>query len=116
MLPSTRATLIGALAVALWSGLALLTVATAPMPPFLLCAASFAIAGLAGLGWIAAGAGVGGLAGVPLRGYFVGTPGVFGFYALFFLAPRPAPPARGGAVFFFLAPVLLPRPGGAAGG
>lgn len=125
MLPSTRATLIGALAAALWSGLALLTVATAPMPPFLLCAASFAIAGLAGLGWIAAGPGFGVLAGVPLRAYVVGTAGLFGFHALYFSALRLAPPAEAGLIsylwplFIVLGSGLLPgerlRPAHVAG-
>ncbi|MFZ8942849.1 MAG: EamA family transporter, partial [Gemmobacter sp.] len=54
MTPRNRATLTGFLAVLLWSGLAALTVATAPVPPFLLNALTFAIGGAIGLGWIIA--------------------------------------------------------------
>ncbi len=45
-----RATLIGGLAVLLWSALALLTTATAPVPPFQLVALTFGIAFLLALG------------------------------------------------------------------
>src|SRR5436190_22503111 len=45
-----RATLIGGLAVLLWSALALLTTATEPVPPFQLVAMTFAIAFLLALG------------------------------------------------------------------
>ncbi len=49
-----RATAIGFCAVLLWALLALLTVRTAPLPPLLLNALTFAIAALVGLVWGAA--------------------------------------------------------------
>lgn len=110
----TQATLTGGIAIALWSVLALLTVATAPVPPFLLCALSFAVAGVVGLGWIAAGPGFSVLSGVPLRAYLIGTAGLFGFHAFYFSALRLAPPAEAGLIsylwplFIVLGSGLLP--------
>ena len=46
---SARATALGGLAVLLWSGLALLTVGAARLPPFQLLAFTFGIATLLGL-------------------------------------------------------------------
>lgn len=46
-----RATFIGAVTLLLWAGLAVLTLHTAPVPPFLLTATSFAIGGSVGLAW-----------------------------------------------------------------
>ena len=48
-----QATLIGAIAIALWSCLALLTAASGTMPPFQLAAVTFAIGGTLGLGYCA---------------------------------------------------------------
>ena len=49
----TKATAIGAIAILLWSLLAMFTVGSAPVPPFLLNSLTFGIGGLVGLGWIA---------------------------------------------------------------
>ena len=100
------ATLIGAVAVALWSLLALLTVASAPVPPFLLTALTFAIGGAVGLVWLALGPGLGALRGVPVRAYLVGSAGLFGFHALYFSALRLAPPAEAGLIAY-LWPLLI---------
>ena len=48
----SRATIIGVSAILLWSLLALLTVGTAPVPPFLLNTLCFAIGGGLGLIWL----------------------------------------------------------------
>lgn len=96
----TRATLIGFTAVLLWSLLALLTVATDPVPPFLLNALTFAVGGSVGLIWIARGAGFGILRQVPARVYAFGTLGLFGYHALYFSALRLAPPAEAGLIAY----------------
>lgn len=101
-----KATLIGAMAVALWSLLALLTVATAPVPPFLLTALTFAIGGVVGLVWLALGPGFGALRHVPPRAYLTGTAGLFGYHALYFSALRLAPPAEAGLIAY-LWPLLI---------
>lgn len=88
-----RATLIGFLAVLLWALLALLTVGSAPVPPFLLNVLCFGIGGGIGLVWIAAGRGFAVLRGVPLSAYAYGTAGLFGYHALYFTAFRLAAPA-----------------------
>ena len=48
-----KATLIGFTAVLMWALLALLTIGSAPVPPFLLNAICFAIGGIIGLIWTA---------------------------------------------------------------
>ena len=100
------ATLFGAGAVLLWSLLALMTVATAPVPPFQLNAISFAIAGLAGLVWTAANGRLGVLRKVPLRVAGFGTAGLFGYHALYFSALRLAPAAEA-SLIAYLWPLLI---------
>lgn len=95
-----RATVIGSTAILMWSLLAVLTVATAPVPPFLLNALAFAIGGLVGLVWVLRGAGPGVLRRVPLRVYLMGTAGLFGYHALYFAALRMAPPAEAGLIAY----------------
>ncbi len=102
----TRATATGFAAVLLWSLLALLTVRTAPVPPFLLNTLSFAIGGALGLGWLAATGGFAALGRVPLRVYAFGTAGLFGYHALYFSALRLAPAAEAGLVAY-LWPLLI---------
>ncbi len=82
------ATLIGFGAVLLWALLALLTVESAPVPPLLLNALTFAIGGGLGLVWVAASGGLSRLAKVPLRVYAFGTAGLFGYHFLYFTAFR----------------------------
>jgi drug/metabolite transporter (DMT)-like permease len=82
------ATAIGFAAVLLWSLLALFTVGSAPVPPFLLNVLCFAIGGGIGLVWIATGRGFGVLHGVSWRVYAFGTLGLFGYHALYFTAFR----------------------------
>ena len=100
------ATLVGAVAVGLWSFLALLTVLSAPMPPFQLNAICFSIAGVAGLLW----AGITGqlvtLRSVPIGIYIFGTLGLFGYHAFYFSALRLAPPAVAGLIAY-LWPLLI---------
>jgi drug/metabolite transporter (DMT)-like permease len=100
------ATLTGFVAVLLWSLLALLTVRTAPVPPFLLNALTFAIGGTVGLVWVALTGGMGQLARVPLKIYLFGTAGLFGYHALYFSALRMAPAAEAGLIAY-LWPLLI---------
>lgn len=101
-----RATLTGFGAVLLWSLLALTTVMTAPVPPFLLAAVTFAIGGTLGLIWAAARGRLGLLRAVPIRAYASGTAGLFVYHALYFSALRLAPAAEAGLIAY-LWPLLI---------
>lgn len=101
-----RATMIGFMAVILWSFLALFTVGTAPMPPLLLNAICFAIGGALGLTWIAASGGLQQLKTVPLWVFVFGTVGLFGYHILYFSALRLAPAAEAGLIAY-LWPLLI---------
>lgn len=100
------ATMIGAGAVALWSLLAVLTVLTAPVPPFQLNAVCFLIGGCAGLVWTVATGKLTELRRVPLGVLAFGTLGLFGYHALYFFALRLAPPAQAGLIAY-LWPLLI---------
>ena len=101
-----RATLIGFSAILLWSLLALFTVGSAPVPPFLLNTLCFGIGGALGLIWIWRGAGFGVLRGVSWRVYAFGTLGLFGYHFLYFSALRMAPAAEAGLIAY-LWPLLI---------
>ena len=101
-----KATAIGFGAVLLWALLAVLTVASAPVPPLLLNALCFAVGGLAGLVWTVASGQAAGLRKVPLRVYVFGTLGLFGYHALYFSALRLAPAAEAGLIAY-LWPLLI---------
>jgi drug/metabolite transporter (DMT)-like permease len=102
-----RATLIGLTAIALWSTLALLTAATGAVPPFLLTALTFAIAGVAGCA--AAAFRPGGLALAlrqPPAVWAHGVGGLFGFHFFYFTALKLSPPAEASLVAY-LWPLLI---------
>jgi drug/metabolite transporter (DMT)-like permease len=92
----TKATAIGAIAILLWSLLAMFTVGSAPVPPFLLNSLTFGIGGLVGLGWIAFSGGFDQLRGVGWKVYAFGSLGLFGYHFLYFSALRLAPAAEAG--------------------
>jgi drug/metabolite transporter (DMT)-like permease len=100
------ATMIGFSAVLLWSLLAVLTVATVPVPPFQLTALTFAVGAGVGSIWGAATGSLKQLAQVPLLVYGIGTFGLFGYHALYFSALRLAPPAEAGLIAY-LWPLLI---------
>src|SRR5690606_38799268 len=83
MRTARRATASGVLAILLWSSLALLTVATAGLPPFQVLATAFAVAAASGL-LQAAWRGRAGLAGLhaPPAALALSTAGLFGYHAL----------------------------------
>ena len=95
-----RATLIGFTAILLWALLALFTIGSAPVPPFLLNAICFSIGGAIGVVWtLATGQGAV-LRRVPLRVYLFGTVGLFGYHFLYFTAFRIAPAAETGLIAY----------------
>lgn len=102
----SRATAIGFSAVALWALLALMTVASAPVPPLQLSALTFAIGGAVGLAWLFAKRELDSLRQIPLRVYAFGTLGLFCYHALYFTALRLAPPAEAGLICY-LWPLLI---------
>lgn len=102
----TRATFLGFSAILLWALLALLTVATQPVPPFLLSALSFAVGSAVGVIWLTVTGGWARLGAVPFSVYAFGTAGLFGYHALYFSALRLAPPAEAGLIAY-LWPLLI---------
>ena len=101
-----RATALGFVAVLLWGMLALLTVWSAPVPPFQLNAVCFTIGGALGLIWLAASGGLYQLRAVPLHVYGLGSLGLFGYHALYFGALRLAPAAEA-SLIAYLWPLLI---------
>lgn len=102
----TKATAIGSLAILLWSLLALFTVGSAPVPPFLLNTLTFAIGGGAGVVWLLLSGNLHELRQVGWRVYAFGTVGLFGYHFLYFTALRLAPPAEAGLICY-LWPLLI---------
>jgi drug/metabolite transporter (DMT)-like permease len=98
-LHATRnATLIGGLAVLMWSTLALLVTAVEAVPPMQLWAMAFGIAFLIGLVWSVRSGGL--LAALPRdpRVWALGVGGLFGFHVLLVVALRLAPPVEANLV------------------
>jgi drug/metabolite transporter (DMT)-like permease len=96
----TKATLIGATAILLWSLLALMTKGSEPVPPFQLNAMCFAIGGAIGLVWMGAKGELARLRSIPFRVYAFGTAGLFGYHFLYFSALRMAPAAEAGLIAY----------------
>ncbi len=120
---STRAaTGIGAIAIVLWSLLALLTTLTGSVPPFLLVALSFSIGGALGLGYLAGTpGGLAPLRETPVGAWALGVSGLFGYHAFYFLALRSAPALEANLINYLwpllivLFSALLPRDEGTGG-
>jgi drug/metabolite transporter (DMT)-like permease len=87
-----RATATGFTAILMWALLALFTIHSAPVPPFLLNALCFGIGGMIGLA-MTARRGFTVLREVSWRVYAFGTLGLFGYHFLYFTAFRIAAPA-----------------------
>lgn len=102
----THATLIGFIAVLLWSLLALFTVGTIPVPPLQLNAMAFSIGGIVGLIWVWRSGGFEQLRRIDWRVYAFGTAGLFGYHVLYFSALRLAPAAEAGLIAY-LWPLLI---------
>ena len=95
-----KATAIGFTAILMWALLALMTIGSAPVPPFLLNALCFGIGGAIGLVWVGFGAGFGVLRQISWKVYAFGTIGLFGYHALYFTAFRIAPFAETGLIAY----------------
>jgi drug/metabolite transporter (DMT)-like permease len=113
MPPALRATAVGAVAVALWSSLAALTVLAGAIPPFQLVAMSFTVGGLVCLAALR-------LRGrawprVPPAAWALSVAGLFGYHALYFAAFARAPAAEVNLVNY-LWPLLIVLFAGAIGG
>lgn len=105
--PAGGATLIGVAAIAMWSWLSVLAVATGRIPPFQLAAMAFVVG--ACIGPLSARARTGHwprLPRVPLAAWLVGVGGLFGYHALYFIALRFSPPAEAGLLNYFW-PLLI---------
>lgn len=94
-----RATATGFTAILMWALLALFTIGSAPVPPFLLNALTFGIGGLIGLVWTAR-KGFAVLRGISWKVYAFGTLGLFGYHFLYFTAFRIAPSAETGLIAY----------------
>jgi len=102
----STATFIGFAAIAMWSLLSLLTVASGTVPPFQLAAMTFAIGGGIGAAtWLLRPHAVAALRQPP-EVWALGVGGLFGYHALFFIALRLAPPAEAQLVNY-LWPLLI---------
>ena len=98
----TRATLVGAIAVVMWSSLAPLTAAADGVPPLELLAATFGTAflgGLAGL-LIVQGRSAGKQLRQPVEYLVFAVAALFGYHALYFTALTLAPPAQASLVAY----------------
>lgn len=95
-----RATAIGFGAVLLLALLALFTVWSAPVPPLLLNAITFALGGVLGVVWIGVSGSWRQLLKVPVGVYLFGTAGLFGYHLLYFSALRLAPPAEASLIAY----------------
>ncbi len=111
---TSRATLIGLGAIALWGLLALLTTASGPIPPFQMAAMTFAVGGTLGLAVTVARGQLHALRQPP-KVWALGIGGLFGFHALYFAALRLAPPAEANLINYlwplfivFFSALLLP--------
>ncbi|KAA2285784.1 DMT family transporter [Arenimonas fontis] len=102
-----QATAAGFAAILLWSSLAVLTAATAGIPPFQLLASGFGIAGLAGLLALVRPGGPG-LSALrqPLPAAVLGVAALFGYHALYFIALKRAPVVEANLVNY-LWPLLI---------
>ena len=102
-----RATGIGFAAILLWSGLALLTVLTAGIPPFELLALSFGVAFVASLIVIGRrGAAAFRAWRQPWPVWASGFAGIFFYHALYFFALKAAPPVEA-SLINYLWPLLI---------
>jgi drug/metabolite transporter (DMT)-like permease len=102
----TAATLIGFIAILLWSLLALLTAASGRVPPFQLAAMTFAIGGALGAATWPFRKGALAALRQPPEVWALGIFGLFGYHALYFFALRLAPPAESGLINY-LWPLLI---------
>jgi drug/metabolite transporter (DMT)-like permease len=100
------ATLIGCIAILLWSLLALFTALSGKVPPFQLAALTFALGGALGAVSWAFRPGAARALKQPAAVWLLGVGGLFGYHALYFTALRNAPQAEAGLISY-LWPLLI---------
>lgn len=110
-----RATLIGCVALLLWSVLAILTKLAGPIPPFQMVAMAFAVGALVGLAAIGTqGGNMVARLRAPPGAWALGVAGLFGYHFFYFVALRLAPAVEANLLNYFwpllivLFSVLLP--------
>lgn len=104
---TTRATLVGAVAILLWASLALLATGVGDVPPFQLVAMSFAIAAVLALAkWLLRGESIGAHLRQPPAAWLLGIGGLFLYHFLYFLALRNAPAVEV-SLICYLWPLLI---------
>ena len=104
---STRATLAGLGAVALWAWLAALTVLSGKIPPFQLTALSFAGGTLVGVVYARINRQpLAMLLDIPWQAYALGVYGLLGYHVCYFMALRLAPPLEA-SLINYLWPLLI---------
>lgn len=101
-----RATLVGFTAILMWSLLAVLSALSGAVPPFLLCAFSFAIATVIGLAVGAVSPRPATPVKVPPLAWAVGIAGLFGYHFFYFTAVRNAPVVEANLINY-LWPLLI---------
>ena len=107
MAASLRATLIGCVALLLWSALATLTAYAGAIPPFQMVAMAFALAALLGAAtMIARGAQDFSRMRAPVGTWALGVAGLFGYHFFYFVALRLAPPVEAN-LLNYLWPLLI---------
>ncbi len=105
-LPRRTATMIGFIAIVLWSLLAFFTAASGKTPPFQLSAMAFALGGMIGVvSWVFRPSAISALKQSPAV-WFLGVAGLFGYHFTYFTALRNAPPVEAGLIAY-LWPLLI---------
>ncbi len=102
-----RGTLIGGVAILMWSSLAVLTAWSGGVPPFQMVAIAFGVAFLiAALRWRLAGQRVGERLRQPPGAWLLGVSGLFGYHFLIFYALKHAPAVEANLINY-LWPLLI---------
>ena len=102
----TTSTLVGFIAILLWSLLALFTAASGSVPPFQLTAMTFALGGMIGVvSWIFRPHAIRELR-QPWPIWLLGVMGLFGYHFAYFTALKNAPPVEAGLIAY-LWPLLI---------
>jgi drug/metabolite transporter (DMT)-like permease len=105
--PTSRATLIGASALLLWSTLAVLTTSSGRVPPFQMVAMAFTLASLVAVVKLRlAGRPVLATVRQPIGAWLLGVFGLFGYHCFYFMALRLAPPVEAN-LLNYLWPLLI---------
>ena len=100
------ATLIGFIAIVLWSLLALFTAASGEIPPLQLSAITFALGGFLGMiRWLQKPSRIR-ILKQPIKIWFLGIFGLFGYHFAYFTALKNAPPVEA-SLIAFLWPLLI---------